>query len=70
MSCPFLETCPMFRTIACRDDTKHLVWAFCCSEHADCVRYKKTLAGEMIQPDMLPTGMSLLPDLSRARNRQ
>jgi hypothetical protein len=56
----------MFRTIACREHIKHLAWAFCCSEHADCVRYKKTLAGEVIPPNMLPTGMMLQPDLSRA----
>jgi hypothetical protein len=56
----------MFRTIACRDDSKHLVWAFCCSEHSDCVRYKKMLAGETIPANMLPTGMILSPDLSRA----
>jgi len=64
MSCPFLETCPMFRTLALRDDRKHLAWAFCCSEHGDCVRYKKILAGEIVPLDLLPTGMSLLPHLS------
>ncbi len=64
MSCPFVETCEMFRTLAMREDGKYLAWAFCCSEHADCVRYKKTIAGELVPRDLLPTGMILLPDMS------
>lgn len=56
----------MFRTIATREDSKYLAWAFCCSEHADCVRYKKTVAGEVVPSDLLPTGMSFQPHLSRA----
>jgi hypothetical protein len=56
MCCPFLDDCSMFRTIALEPDKKHLVWAFCCGEHADCGRYKKIVAGEEIPSGLMPTG--------------
>jgi hypothetical protein len=56
----------MFRILALKADSKHIAWAFCCGEHADCVRYKKTLAGEVVPGDMLPTGMTLLLHMSGA----
>jgi hypothetical protein len=56
MSCPYLETCPMFRAIALSESCKYLVWAFCCSEHSDCGRYKKIIAGEEVARGLMPTG--------------
>jgi hypothetical protein len=56
MCCPFLDECPMFRTLALEPDKQHLVWAFCCGEHADCGRYKKIVAGEHLPIGLMPTG--------------
>jgi hypothetical protein len=59
MSCPFLDTCGMFRALALSEDDKYLAWAFCNSEHSDCVRYKKTIAGEEVPRGLMPTGVIL-----------
>jgi hypothetical protein len=47
----------MFRSLALDNDRQYLAWAFCCAEHCDCARYKQTLAGEAVPPEMLPTGV-------------
>jgi len=52
----------MFRTLAIEQDMKHLVWAFCCGEHADCGRYKKIVAGEQFPAGLMPTGEIMLTD--------
>jgi hypothetical protein len=52
----------MFRNIALDQDTKHLVWAFCCGEHTDCGRYKKIVAGERFPAGLMPTGEIMLTD--------
>ncbi len=62
MCCPYLDECSMFRAIALEPDKKHLVWAFCCGEHSDCGRYKKTVAGEQIPAGLMPTGEIMLTD--------
>lgn len=62
MCCPYLDECSMFRTIALEPDKKHLVWAFCCGEHADCGRYKKIVAGEHFPTGLMPTGEIILTD--------
>lgn len=43
-------------------DMKHLVWAFCCGEHADCGRYKKIVAGERFPTGLMPTGEIILTE--------
>ena len=62
MCCPYLDECSMFRAIALGEDMKHLVWAFCCGEHADCGRYKKMVAGEEFPAGLMPTGEIMLTD--------
>jgi hypothetical protein len=52
----------MFRTIALQPDKRHLVWAFCCGEHADCGRYKKMVAGEQFPDGLMPTGDIMMVD--------
>jgi hypothetical protein len=56
MSCPFLDSCPMFRMLALDEEQQYLAWAFCCGEHSDCGRYKRMLAGEPVPQGLKPTG--------------
>ena len=56
MTCPFLETCPMFKTITVEKTTEYLAWAFCRTVYSDCGRYKSMVACEDVPEGLLPTG--------------
>jgi hypothetical protein len=56
MPCPFIEICPMFRTVMADEETEYLAWAFCHTVHEDCSRYKSLLAGHDVPDGLLPTG--------------
>lgn len=56
MSCPFRGTCVVFSAIQLDERLEYLAWAFCHTIYADCCRYKKTVAGEYIPEDLMPTG--------------
>lgn len=56
MSCPYIETCPVFSSIMLDESMSYLVWAFCRTVHSDCGRYKAVRAGIKVPNGLMPTG--------------
>jgi hypothetical protein len=56
MSCPYIDTCPVFRSVLLDESKSYLAWAFCRTIHADCGRYKMVRAGNLVPEGLLPTG--------------
>jgi len=46
----------MFSIIQADEGLEYLGWAFCHTIYSDCCRYKKTVAGEDIPEELMPTG--------------
>jgi hypothetical protein len=61
MSCPYIDTCPMFNSILMDETRSYMAWAFCRTIHADCGRYKMVRSGERIPEGLLPTGEIAAP---------
>lgn len=61
MSCPHAKRCSLHDQLGTKSALTVWQTLFCDSGFDRCVRYRLTLAGAAVAPDLLPDGRSRLP---------
>lgn len=58
-ACPNMETCQMFPLLSMAGTLKSWQERYCSGDFTECERYKLTLKGRPVAPDLLPNGVRL-----------